>query len=121
MVAGVVAVGRKRPPQPNVILVVLDTLRADRVGAWNRVRSPTPFLDEVAAASIAYERAYAPSSWTVPSVASLFLGQYPSEHQVVALNSVLPYDALTLAEVLGQHRYGTRGLTANLHVAPGQA
>ena len=116
MVAGVVAVVRKRPLQPNVILVVLDTLRADRVGAWNRVRRPTPFLDEFAAASIAYERAYAPGSWTVPTVASLFLAQYPTEHQVVTLNSVLPYDALTLAEVLGQHGYATGGFTANFQV-----
>jgi arylsulfatase A-like enzyme len=117
MVAGVVAVVRKRPPQPNVILVVLDTLRADRVGEWNRVRPPTPFLDEFAAASIAYERAYAPGSWTVPTIASLFLAQYPSEHQVVTLNSVLPYDALTLAEVLSQHGYVAGGFWANFQVA----
>src|SRR5262249_2366012 len=58
-------------PRPNVVLIVLDSLRADRVDLQGTPGGLTPFLSEFAAESTVYERAYAPSSWTVPVVASL--------------------------------------------------
>lgn len=106
-----------RPSPPNVILIVLDTLRADRVGAYGNTRGLTPFLDSLAKESLVYERAYAPSSWTVPSVASLFVGQYPSEHQVMGADSLLADGERTLAEMLKQHGFVTGGLSANLEVS----
>ena len=108
---------RWRTLPPNVILIVLDTLRADRVGTWNPSSRLTPFLDELAAGAIVYERAYAASSWTIPSVASIFVGEYPSEHQVVTMNAVLPYGAVTLAEALAERGYLGGGFSANFQVS----
>lgn len=102
---------------PNVILIVLDTLRADRLGAYGSTTGRTPFLDRWAAHSVVYERAYAPSSWTVPSIASLFLARYPSEHQLSGWQAVLPPEDLTIAESLQQHGFQTAGFSANLQVS----
>src|SRR5690348_5929805 len=75
------------PARPNVVLVVLDTLRADSLGTYGAKR-PTPFFDRLAGEGLVYERAYAASSWTVPSIASLFVAQYPSEHRLATVNAV---------------------------------
>jgi arylsulfatase A-like enzyme len=104
--------GRARP---NVVLIVLDTQRMDRVGAYGAPR-PTPFLDKLAAESLVYQRAYAPSSWTVPSIASLFLAQYPSEHRIAVVMAVLPDSVVTLAERLHEGGYRTGGFSANIEV-----
>ncbi|MDJ0864618.1 MAG: sulfatase [Myxococcota bacterium] len=68
------------PARPNVLLVTLDTTRADRLGAYGYARPTTPRLDELARESVVFERAYAPSTWTLPSHASLFTGKLPSSH-----------------------------------------
>jgi len=101
--------------RPNVILVVLDTLRADRLGVYG-ARRPTPFLDKLAEQSIVYDRAYAPSSWTVPSIASVFTAQYPSEHRVAVVMAVLPDDVTTLAEELRAAGYRTGAFSANIEI-----
>src|SRR5262245_63124377 len=57
------------PKPPNILLIVVDTLRADRLGAYGNTRHLTPFLDSLAEQSYVFQRAYAQSSWTNPSVA----------------------------------------------------
>jgi arylsulfatase A-like enzyme len=103
------------PPRPNVILIVLDTLRADRVGTAD-APGRTPFLARWFADGIIYDRAYSPSSWTVPSIASLFVGQFPAAHQVRVVNAILPEDALTFAEVLTANGYVAGGFSTNLEI-----
>src|SRR5437867_2835172 len=56
---------------PDLVLIVIDTLRADRLGCYGNTRGLTPFLDSLAARGILFRSAYAPCSWTNPSVASL--------------------------------------------------
>ena len=75
--------GRWDEGRPNVILVTIDTLRADRVSAYGIAEDTTPFLDELAADGVLFTRAYSTSSWTVPSVASLLSGLHPATHGVV--------------------------------------
>lgn len=73
----------KRPPRlekPNIILITLDTTRADRLGCYGYKRRTSPQLDKLANESVIYTRAIAPSSWTFPSHASLFTGKFPSSH-----------------------------------------
>jgi arylsulfatase A-like enzyme len=94
-------------------MVVIDTLRADRVGAYGNPRGLTPFLDSLAARGTVFTRAYAQSAWTNPSVASLMTSRYPSQHGVVVLESVLPESELTLAELLRERGYVTAGFSAN--------
>jgi len=66
--------------RPHVVLVVADTLRADRVGAWGGPAGATPFLDEIARRSVVFEQASSTSSQTVPSVLSIWSGRYPARH-----------------------------------------
>lgn len=78
--------GGAPPPdgrRPNALLVVIDTLRADRLGAYGSTRGLTPFLDELAARSHVVRHARAQAPWTNPSVASIFTSRYQSQHGIV--------------------------------------
>jgi len=85
---------------PNVLVVVIDTLRADRLGVYGNQRGLTPFLDALAARGTLFEHAYAVSSWTIPSVASFFTSRYPTQHHVVTFFSRIADSEVTLAERL---------------------
>jgi arylsulfatase A-like enzyme len=103
-------------PKPNVLIVVLDSFRADRLAAYGGRRGLTPFLDELATRGAVFERAYAASSWTSPSVASLLTSRYPLQHAVRSFDSVLGGAELTLAETLAPLGYDTAGFSANLRL-----
>lgn len=66
--------------QPNLLLIVLDTVRADHLGLYGYGLETSPFLDRFAAEATVFEEAVAASSWTLPSHASLFTGLYPQAH-----------------------------------------
>jgi arylsulfatase A-like enzyme len=92
---------------PNVLVVVIDTLRADRLGVYGNTRGLTPFLDGLAARGTLFEHAYAVSSWTIPSVASFFTSRYPTQHHVVTFFSRIADSEVTVAERL--HEGGWTG------------
>lgn len=100
----------------NVLLIVLDTFRADRLGCYGGPPGLTPFLDSLAARSVVFHRAYAPSSWTKPSVASLFTSRLLSQHGVGTLAIDLSEDEVTLAQVLQSNGWTTQGFSANFQV-----
>jgi arylsulfatase A-like enzyme len=100
------------PNTPNVLLIVLDTVRADRFGSYGYDRLTTPFLDRLAGQGVRYENAIAPSSWTLPSHATLFTGRFPYEHGAM-LNVPLSTRFPTLAEVLAARGYATVGIASN--------
>ena len=96
-------------PEPRrVILLFLDTLRADRVSCYGYPRQLTPALDELAARGTRFERAYAPSPWTVPSARALFTGRPPEDYEA----------GPTLAEQLRREGFLTAGWTANAFLGP---
>jgi arylsulfatase A-like enzyme len=101
---------------PDVFMVVVDTLRADRFGATRRGTSLTPFLDELARTSTVFHDAYSTSPWTSPSVASLFTSRYPSQHGVQDFESALPGGEETLAEILAANGIVAGGFSSNLLV-----
>lgn len=103
----------RRPEKPNVVFVLIDTLRADRVGWYGDDRRLTPFLDSLAAESTVYWRAYATASWTAPSLASLFTSRYPTQHRAIHRGSVLEPSETTLAESLAAHGYATAAFSAH--------
>src|SRR5579862_1423359 len=74
--------GRSQPA--NVIVVLVDTMRPDRLGVYGNPRGLTPAIDQLAAGATVFQRAYAQSSWTDPSVASLFTSRYQSQHGVIS-------------------------------------
>ena len=98
--------------KPNILLVVLDATRADRCSGYGYHRPTTPFLDKLASEGTTFENAFAVAPWTMPSMASLLTGLYPSEHQVyetLRLSSSLP----TLPEYLNTADYATMIATNN--------
>jgi arylsulfatase len=101
------------PESSHVVIVVIDTLRADRLGVERDGRSLTPFLDSLSDRAVVYRNAYAPSPWTNPSVASLLTSRFPSQHGIVWFDTVLSESEETLAEVLRKHGYATAGFVAN--------
>lgn len=109
-------VGCEAPPEErpsSVVMVVVDTLRADRFGARRDGESLTPFLDALAESSTVFHNAYSTSPWTSPAVASLFTSRYPSQHGVHDFGSVLPGDEETLAEILAARGVEAGGFSSN--------
>lgn len=98
---------------PNVIVVLVDTLRADRLGAYGDTRGLTPFLDSLAGRSYVFHNAYAQAPWTSASVAALFTSRLPSEVGIVSFASTVQERETALAEVLHDHGYGTGAFLAH--------
>jgi arylsulfatase len=94
---------------PSIILISLDTLRADHVGFMGYERDTTPFLDELAAESMIFDQAYTTMSWTLIAHMSLFTGLYPSQHKVWTPKSVLSDSVPTLTQELKARGYHTMG------------
>jgi arylsulfatase A-like enzyme len=91
------------PPEPlvrNLLLISLDTLRADRLGVYGSENDTSPVLDELASRSIVFQNAVAECSWTIPSHLTMLTGLYPSNHGVQDDKTRLPLDVATLAELL---------------------
>jgi len=101
------------PGPPNLVLIVLDTTRPDRLSLYGYPRPTSPTLDALAPESTVYERAYSTSSWTPPAHASLFTGLYPHTHRVTQAAWHLPVSQVTLAERLWEAGYRTIGLVGN--------
>jgi arylsulfatase A-like enzyme len=97
--AGCGAAEHAAPARPNVLLVSLDTTRADHLSVYGYARPTSPNLDALAREAVVYERAYSTTSWTLPAHASLFTGKYPSSHGV----RHDPEGALVLADAIGAH------------------
>ena len=99
-------------PRPRTVLILmLDTLRADHVSAYGYRRSTTPALDELAKGSLMFSRAFSTSSWTLPAHVSLFSGRDVLAHGVVAPKSMIPADLPLLAEKMQQNGFVTLALT----------
>jgi arylsulfatase A-like enzyme len=101
--------------RPNIVLIVVDTLRADAVGWYRDDQSVTPFLDELAKREgVVFWNAYSNAPATSPSVASLFTSRYVAQHGLSVNGSgAIPEEELTLAEVFRDAGYTTGAFTAN--------
>lgn len=105
---------RATPERPNILLIVMDTLRADRMSCYGYPKDTTPNLDGLAAEGTLFEQAYATSSWTWPSTASILTGLLPYEHGVTSKSSsTLAYSNETVAEVLQAAGMTTHAITCN--------
>jgi arylsulfatase A-like enzyme len=118
----VVACGDPAPsaPAPNVVVVVMDTVRMDHLGLYGYERETSPNLDALAAESRVYDNAHSVSNWTAPSHASLFTGHYPVAHELTREHRRLDTPLPTLAELLRHHGYETFAVVSNA-VVMGQA
>jgi len=112
-VGGLTALACSSEPRPNVLLVSIDTLRADRTSVGRYERDTTPTLRSLANAGVKVRTAYAPSATTAPSHASLFTGLYSRAHGVVKNGVVLRDLQPTLAEQLRAAGYQTAGFASS--------
>lgn len=103
-----------RSPRPlNVLLITLDTTRADRLGCYGYTPARTPVLDRLAQQGVLFERAYAPVPLTLPSHASMLTGLYPPEHSLRTNGqAALPQGIPTLATELQEAGYDTAAFVA---------
>jgi arylsulfatase A-like enzyme len=100
---------------PNIILVVLDTLRADHLGCYGYERNTSPNMDRFAEQNVLYKNAYAQAAYTLPSHASLFTSLYPNQHY--AMFRLADY-FVTLSEVLKENGYYTVAVTGGSYLTP---
>jgi arylsulfatase A-like enzyme len=96
---------------PNVIVIVVDTLRADHLSSYGYERDTSPFMDSLAAEGVRFENAISPSSWTQPSHASMLTGRYTYEHhaETQPLDDTYP----TIGEAMQANGYRTGAFSAN--------
>ena len=96
-----------------VLLLTVDTLRADELGAYGSRRGLTPNLDALAAESTVFAAAYAPAAFTLPSVAGLLTGHHPQALGIRTNESGLPDGVPTLASALGAHGWQSGAVVGN--------
>lgn len=106
--------GCEYEPEPalprNLLLISIDTLRPDRLGAHGYQRDTSPFLDEIAANGVLFENAYSPGSWTVPGHGSMFTGLYPRVHGLRYSMSQLKGGVSTLTQMLAARGFASFGV-----------
>ncbi len=105
-------------PRPNIIILVIDTLRADRLSCYGYARPTTPEIDALARRGVLFERACAQAPMTRGSVASLMTSLYPDAHGTNDVMDRLPESATTLAETLHDHGWHTACFSTNENVSP---
>lgn len=112
-----ISVGNGDGTRPDLILISIDTLRPDHLGAYGYERDTSPSLDSLAARAAIFENAFAQSSWTLPSHMSLVTSTYPLVHQVETERRSLPAAIPTLAESLQANGYETTGFVSWIYLA----
>ena len=100
-------VRERQPRRPDVVVFSIDTLRADHLSTWGYPRQTSPGLTSLAASSRRYSGALAVTSWTLPSLASLFTGLQPASHGLTRPEHALSTEARTLAELAQDAGYET--------------
>ena len=121
------------PKTPDIVVVLIDTLRPDRLGLDDDLTANAPFLKRLARDSVVFRNAHSTSTWTAPATASLFTSLYPPQHGVVTgfnahsqqikksgaaqieINR-LPRELETLPEVLRDNGYQTFGIATNINI-----
>ncbi len=119
---------------PNIVVILIDTLRADHLPMYGYRHNTAPFLSRLAESAVVFENAYSTSSWTAPATASLFTSLYPQQHGVVTGRAVtyqmrrklekklrlnrIPEELETLPEAMKKAGYATWGVADNFNVCP---
>jgi arylsulfatase A-like enzyme len=99
--------------QPDILLIVLDTLRADRLSCYGYPDETSPYIDAFSESGVLYQRAISPAQWTIPAHASLFTGEYPTTHRTTQIYDKHSKEQPTLAEILNREGYLTVGFCDN--------
>lgn len=117
---------RGKSPEPNVVLIVIDTLRADHLTTYGYEKDTAPFINKIAGRGVVFENAYSTSTWTAPATASIFTSLYPFQHGVttgffatqgmgIDLN-IIPPEVKTIPQFLKEKGYSTYGVAENVNI-----
>ncbi len=99
--------------QPNIVMIVLDTHRVDRLSCYGYSKKTSPNIDHFSDGATIYQNAISPAQWTIPAHASMFTGEYPSYHQTIQASHALSADKKTFIEILSENGYDTYGFCNN--------
>lgn len=105
-----------RIEQPDIVLILVDTLRRDRLGFYGHGRDTSPNLDRLASMSVVYENAFSQAPWTLPSVAAMLTSQYPSMLGIKGIREPIPDSTILLQEILSRHGYTTHAIVSHTFV-----
>lgn len=111
MAGGITAASAATPP--NIILIIIDTLRSDHLGCYGYRRATSPTMDAIAAEGVRFDQAISAASWTTPAVMSIFTSLPPFLHQTVSYSTMLPEGMTTLAAELKKGGYQTAAIIVN--------
>lgn len=104
-------------PRPNILLIVIDTLRADHLGTYGYPRPTSPVLDGLAEQGVLFEQASSSAPWTLPSVMSILTGRLPSSHRVENDGVMLSSDIPLLAQAMQTAGYRTAAVMSHIYVS----
>jgi arylsulfatase A-like enzyme len=108
----------RTPDRPNVVIISIDTLRADHLGCYGYERNTSPVIDKLATEGTLFERMYSQMGLTWPSLTSIMTSLYPKTHGVRHIGTQLEPEFTTLAEILKNEGYKTGAFLANFYWAP---
>lgn len=100
-------------PMPNLVLIVIDTLRSDHMSCYGYEQKTTPNIDKLAQEGFLFERCYSTSSWTLPACVSLLTGLYSDTHNVKQWESKIPNHLPFLPEILSDNGFYCVGVSSN--------
>jgi arylsulfatase A-like enzyme len=114
---GLYLIYSKISPRPNVVLIIVDTLRDDKLGCYGYPADISPEIDEIASKGVRFKNVNAQNSWTRPSIGSMLTSLYPRSIGLYKEKfDILPDKYLTLPEILKSNGYTTLGITANPNI-----
>lgn len=102
----------------NVVLITVDTLRADRLGYAGGRDGVSPAIDALAAEGVVFTNAFSASGWTLPSIATILTGRYPHTHGATTFNTAMDPALPTIATLLADHGYVTAGFVSHMLLQP---
>ena len=105
----------REPDPPHIVIFLVDTLRRDRIGIYGYDRPTTPQIDAFGAESVVFDRAYATSPWTLPSVVSMLTSTFPIDHRVLARGDRVAKELVPLSSRLQSLGYRTGGFSTNAY------
>lgn len=106
------------PARPDVVVVIIDSIRADHMGAWGYDKPTTPRIDEYASKSVLFERAYTTAPWTLPTVATLMTGTHPYVVGIREKQSKVDEHVTTLGELYKANGYRTGAVVSHIYLQP---
>ena len=106
------AVGCGPAERTNVILISIDSLRADHLGTYGYTRATSPNIDALAEKSLVFENAVSTTSWTLPAHISMLTSRFSEAHGVTAAGDSLADSAITLSEVFQENGYATAAVVS---------